>query len=61
MAKFTNIAKLKGDFTFSDMNVVVTTKESIDRYDLGEILKHFDGKTINISISDEEPITPKGH
>jgi predicted RNA-binding protein len=59
MAKFTHKVALKGEFVFSDMEVIETSKEAINTYDLTEILKRFDGRTVSITISEDEEIEPK--
>jgi hypothetical protein len=41
------------------MEVVETTKEAINTYDFLDILRNFDGKSISISIKEENEITPK--
>jgi hypothetical protein len=58
-AKLVNSVALKGEFTLDTMEVVETTKEAINTYDFLEILRNFDGKTISISIKEENEITPK--
>jgi hypothetical protein len=59
MAKLVNSVALKGEFTLDTMEVVETTKEAINTYDFLDILRNFDGKTISISIKEENEITPK--
>lgn len=59
MAKLVNSVALKGEFSLDTMEVVETTKEAINTYDFLEILRNFDGKSISISIKEENEITPK--
>lgn len=61
MAKITNAVQFKGDFSFLDMEITETTKESIDTYDLKEYLKRFDGKHVTLSIREEIQPEPKEH
>jgi hypothetical protein len=59
MAKLVNSVNLKGTFDVDTMEVVETTKENINTYDFLNILQNFSGKTVTISIKEENEITPK--
>ena len=59
MAKLVNSVNLKGVFDVDTMEVVETTKENINTYDFLNILQNFSGKTVTISIKEENEITPK--
>lgn len=61
MAKIKNSVAFKGEFSFLDMEIIETNKESIDTYDLTEFLKRFDGKTISLTIQEEQQAEPKEH
>ena len=63
MAKLTNQVSFKGDFSFLDMEITETDKkkEVIDTYDLNEYLKRFDGRTVSITIKEEQQPEPKEH
>ncbi|MFS1518515.1 YonK family protein [Bacillus sp. SCS-151] len=61
MAKITNSVAFKGDYSYLDMEITETSKESIDTYDLKEFLKRFDGKFISITIQEETTPEPKEH
>jgi hypothetical protein len=61
MAKISNSVAFKGEFSFLDMEITETTKESIDTYDLNDFLKRFDGKTISLLIKEEQLAEPKEH
>ena len=60
-AKLTNQVSFKGDFSFLDMEITEATKESIDTYDLNEYLKRFDGRSVSITIKEEQQPEPKEH
>jgi hypothetical protein len=59
MAKLVNSVNLKGQLDLDTMEVVETTKETINTYDFLDILRNFDGKAVTISIKEENEITPK--
>lgn len=61
MAKLTHSFSAKGDFSFLDLEITETKKESIDTYDLKEYLKQFDGKTVTFSIKEETEAEPVEH
>lgn len=61
MAKLVNSVSFKGEFSFLDMEITETTKDSIDTYDLKEYLKRFDGRTVSITIKEENQPEPKEH
>jgi YonK protein len=54
MAKKVHTVSLKGNFTYLDKLVEEETKTGIERYDLDQILKEFDGHNIKITISEED-------
>jgi hypothetical protein len=56
MAKKVHSVSLKGNFTFLDKIVEEENKTGIERYDLEQILKEFDGHNIKITISEEDII-----
>jgi predicted RNA-binding protein len=59
MAKVVHSVSLNGEFTYTDMEIVETTKESINTYDIAEILKRFDGRSIRLAIQEQDEIQPK--
>lgn len=62
MAKRTNSAQLKGvldiDWSLGELIVTEETKEGTHEYSLGKLLEEFNGKTITISVKEEDTITP---
>ena len=62
MAKRINSAQLKGkldiDWSLGELVVTESTKEGDFEYSLGKLLSEFNGKTVTISIKEEDSITP---
>ena len=62
MAKRTNSAQLKGvldiDWSLGELIITEQTKEGDIEYSLGKLLEEFNGKTITISIKEEDSISP---
>jgi hypothetical protein len=56
MAKKVHSVSLKGNFTYLDKIVEEENKTGIERYDLEQILKEFDGHNIKITISEEDTL-----
>lgn len=62
MAKRTNSAQLKGkldiDWSLGELIVTESTKEGDFEYSLTKLLEEFNGKTISLSIKEEDTIAP---
>ncbi len=58
-SKKVNTVNLKGELTLDDMTVVEVSKEGEFTYDFLTILREFDGKTISISIKEENELPVK--
>ncbi|MED1863246.1 YonK family protein [Fictibacillus nanhaiensis] len=59
MAKRLKSVQLKGLFDMGVMEIEEATKDSINTYDLKDLLSEFDGKTITISIKEEDELPVK--
>lgn len=59
MAKRTNAVSIKGELKLDDMTLTEITKEEEKVYDLLEILREYDGKTVTFSIKEENELPIK--
>lgn len=58
MAKYVHSVSLKGLLDVTNMEVEESTKDSVETFDLREILETFQGQTVSISIKQEEMVIP---
>lgn len=58
MAKYVHSVSLKGLLDVKNMEVEESTKDSVETFDLREILETFQGQTVSISIKQEEMVIP---
>lgn len=60
MAKINNSVKFnKGLLNVETMEITEEDKNGIYVYDLLETLRRFDGKSISLTIAEENPVQPK--
>lgn len=59
MAKKVHQVNIKGLLDMGTMEIEETTKDAVNVYDFKEILSDFDGKTISISIKEENELPVK--
>lgn len=59
VAKRTNAVSIKGELKLDDMTLTEITKEEEKVYDLLEILREYDGKTVTFSIKEENELPIK--
>lgn len=60
MAKRVLSTQLKGSFDLDSMEITEVTKDSEKTYNFLEILQEYAGKTITVSIKEENEIAPIG-
>ena len=60
MAKRVLSTQLKGSFDMDEMTITEVTKDSESTYNFLEILRDYAGKTITISIKEENELEPIG-
>lgn len=60
MAKRVLSTQLKGQFDMDNMEITEVTKDSEKTYNFLEILREYSGKTISVSIKEENEIEPVG-
>lgn len=60
MAKRVLSTQLKGQFDMDNMEITEVTKDSEKTYNFLEILREYAGKTISVSIKEENEIEPVG-
>jgi hypothetical protein len=58
-SKRVNAVNIKGSFELDTMEITEQTKEAEFTYDFLQILKDFDGRTITISIKEENELPVK--
>lgn len=62
MAKRTNSAQLKGkldiDWSLNELVITESTKDGDFEYSLTKLLEEFNGKTVTLSIREEDQIAP---
>jgi hypothetical protein len=58
-SKKVNQVNLKGDFDMGTMEIVEITKEGEFPYDFKQILSEFDGKTISVTVKEENELPVK--
>lgn len=62
MAKRTNSAQLKGkleiDWSLGELIITESTKDGDFEYSLTKLLEEFNGKTVTLSIREEDQIAP---
>lgn len=62
MAKRTNSAQLKGkldiDWSLGELVITESTKDGEYEYSLSKLLEEFNGKTVTLSIREEDQIAP---
>lgn len=62
MAKRTNSAQLKGkleiDWSLGELIITESTKDGDFEYSLAKLLEEFNGKTVTLSIKEEDQIAP---
>jgi YonK protein len=59
LAKKVHSIQLKGLFDMGTMEIEESTKDDINTYDFKQILSEFDGKTVTISIKEEDELPVK--
>lgn len=60
MAKINNSVKFnKGLLNIETMEITEEDKNGVYTYDLLETLRRFDGKSISLTINEENPVQPK--
>lgn len=58
MAKYVHSVSLKGVLDVLNMEVEESSKDSVETFDLREILQTFEGQMVSISIKQEELVIP---